>query len=79
MAEKVKIKIDSRAYQCESGETIMQVAHRNGIMIPGLCGHPDFPAKANCRLCVVEIKGRNKLQTACSTPAQTISKLNAKL
>ena len=44
----------------------MQVAGENGIKIPGLCGHPDFKPKGNCRICVVEIKGDNRLRTSCT-------------
>lgn len=64
---KIKIKINGEDYCCSPGETIMQVAGQNGIDIPGLCGHSDFDPPANCRICVVEVKERNKLQTACST------------
>ncbi|MFH1744981.1 MAG: [FeFe] hydrogenase, group A, partial [bacterium] len=32
--------------------------------------HPDFCAKGNCRVCVVEVKGKRKLVTACSTEIQ---------
>ena len=49
------------------GITIMQAAKIKKIEIPGLCGHPDLPVKANCRVCVVEIAGRKNLVTACST------------
>ena len=48
----------------------MQVARENGVIIPGLCNHEDFPAKANCRICVVEISGRKNLATSCSTEVE---------
>lgn len=65
---KIKIKINGQEMGCDSGDTIFKVARKNNIFIPGLCGHPDFPTKANCRLCVVEVAGCKKLLTACSTP-----------
>jgi len=65
--KKVKIKLNNKSITCNEGQSIMHVARENGIDIPGLCGHPDFPVKANCRLCVVEIKGMRTLQTSCST------------
>ena len=67
---KIRIRINGKAFSCEKGDTIMKVAHANKIRIPGLCGHPDFKAKANCRLCVVEVKGKRKLLTACSTAVE---------
>ncbi len=66
-SEKIKIKIDGKEFSCREGETILQVALRNNIYIPSLCYHPDFPVKANCRVCVVELKGVQDLVTACST------------
>ncbi len=68
--KKVKIKIDNKEITCSSDKTIMEAARENGIEIPGLCSHPDFSPKANCRICVVEIKGVKKLMTSCSTKAQ---------
>lgn len=65
--KQIKIKINNREIVCAEGENIRNVARQNGIKIPGLCDHPDFEAKANCRLCVVDIKGRKKLSTSCST------------
>ena len=68
--KKVKIKIDNKEIICASDKTIMEAAKDNGIEIPGLCNHPDFAPKANCRICVVEIKGIKKLMTSCSTQVQ---------
>ena len=68
--KQIKIKINGRDISCDEGRTIMAAARQAGIMIPGLCGHPDFPMKGNCRVCVVEVRGRGKLVTACSTPAE---------
>lgn len=72
----VKIKINDQEIVCEEGKTIFEVAAANGIEIPTLCEHPDFPHKANCRVCAVEVKGpsassgRAKLVPACSVPVR---------
>ena len=63
--KRVKIKINGKIIACSPDKTIMQVARENNIFIPGLCGHPDFPPKGNCRVCVVEIKGKDKLSISC--------------
>lgn len=65
--KKIKIKINGKQISCAPGLTIMQAARESGIEIPGLCAHEDFPAKGNCRICVVEITGRRNLATSCST------------
>lgn len=54
----------------KKGETILEVAKRNKIEIPNLCYHPDFKVRAVCRVCLVEVKGRRDLVTACSTKIQ---------
>ncbi|MCU0679551.1 MAG: 2Fe-2S iron-sulfur cluster-binding protein, partial [Planctomycetes bacterium] len=65
--KKIKIKINGQDIECLEGEMIKAAAKKAGIEIPGLCNHPDFPLKSNCRLCVVEVKGQKKLLTSCST------------
>jgi len=61
------VKINNKKYTFQKGQTILELAHKNGINIPSLCYHPDLDIKAHCRICVVEIKGKNRLFTACST------------
>ena len=67
MEKFVKIKINGQKIKANSGQTILEVARQNNIFVPSLCYHPDFCAKANCRVCLVEILGAPKLVTACST------------
>ncbi|MEA3463784.1 MAG: [FeFe] hydrogenase, group A [Patescibacteria group bacterium] len=67
MKKQIKIKINNQEIICSPDKNIYKVAKENGIFIPGLCGHPDFPAKGNCRICVVEIVGKKNLVTSCST------------
>lgn len=68
MSKKFDIIIDGKKIEAIEGETVLQVALRNNIDIPHLCQHPDLSVRANCRMCVVAIKGVRALQTACSTP-----------
>ena len=63
----MKVKINNQAFNARPGETILEIARANGFLIPTLCDNPDLEVKANCRVCVVEISGRKKLMTACST------------
>ncbi len=67
MKEKISVIIDGKKFSAETGQTILEVAEKNGINIPTLCYHPDAEARSNCRMCVVEIKGEKNLRTACST------------
>jgi len=66
--KQFKIKLNGSEVVCSPGQTIFEVATAAGVEIPTLCEHPDFPHQANCRVCVVEVKNRKGLPTACSTP-----------
>ncbi|MCI0523472.1 MAG: 2Fe-2S iron-sulfur cluster-binding protein, partial [Bacteroidales bacterium] len=56
----------SRSIRAEKGETILSALNRNGIMIPTLCRMQEFTPTGACRMCVVEVEGRERLVTACS-------------
>lgn len=59
-----KIKIDGQEYQAKEGESVLQVAIREGLDIPHLCYHEDLPIEANCRLCLVKVNGG--VETSCT-------------
>jgi len=64
------VTIDDKPCVAELGETILQVARRNGIWIPTLCYHPAVEPYASCRICVVEIDrgGWWQVVTSCNYP-----------
>jgi iron-only hydrogenase group A len=66
----VTLKINGKTIKADPKSTILEVAKKHNIDIPALCYHPDLPAKANCRLCLIEIKGNEGLYTACSRKAE---------
>ena len=66
----MKIKLNNKECNFNQGETLIQVADRNGIHIPRFCYHEKLSIAANCRMCLVEQSGVGKPQPACSTPAQ---------
>ncbi len=63
------ITINGNKCTFESGETILEVAERNGIDIPTLCYINGSAPTGACRLCVVEVKGARNLLPSCATPA----------
>jgi NADP-reducing hydrogenase subunit HndD len=68
--KKIKIKINGKEYIAKAGQTVLEIARENNIFIPSLCYHPDIDTQANCRVCVVEVKGRDNLMTSCSLIAE---------
>ena len=62
------ITIDGNDYFFEDGETILQVARRNGIDIPTLCYLKGASPTGVCRICLVEVEGDQKtIQTELKT------------
>jgi formate dehydrogenase major subunit len=63
----VKFTLDGREVTAREGETIWQVAKREGIDIPHLCYSPEpgYRADGNCRACMVEIEGERVLAASC--------------
>lgn len=63
----MNITLDGVKVECKEGETILQVARREGIEIPTLCYHDELKPFASCFICVVEVKGLPRLVPSCST------------
>lgn len=63
----LSLKIDGKEIKAAKGTTILRAALDNGIEIPHLCYHPKLKIRGSCRVCLVEVEGRPKLETACST------------
>jgi bidirectional [NiFe] hydrogenase diaphorase subunit len=66
-AEVKTLIIDGQEVSAVRGQTILDVARENDIQIPTLCHLEGLSDVGACRLCVVEIKGSNKLFPACVT------------
>jgi len=64
---KVKINIDGKDIEAESGQTVLEAALANDIYIPHLCYHPELTPRGVCRLCLVEMAD-GELMTACRIP-----------
>lgn len=68
----ITIKINNKPYEVEEDSTILDVAKQANIYIPTLC-HLDLHNikmvnnSANCRICMVEIDGKDNLVPSCST------------
>ncbi len=59
--------LDGNVVSARPGETIWQVAKREGIDIPHLCWLPEpgYRADGNCRACMVEVEGERVLAASC--------------
>ena len=69
---KIQFELDGKQVEAINGETIWQVAKRQGREIPHLCYSPapDYRPDGNCRACMVEIEGERVLAASCKrTPS----------
>jgi len=67
MSGAIKFTLNGREVEAQPGETIWQVATREGVEIPHLCYSPEpgYRADGNCRACMVEIEGERVLAASC--------------
>jgi formate dehydrogenase major subunit len=67
MTKPVTFLLDGREVAANDGETIWQVAQREGTNIPHLCYTPEpgYRPDGNCRACMVEIEGERVLAASC--------------
>ena len=69
MSDEIKITINDKEYTAKPGQMILDVVRENAIDdIPTLCYDPKLPPYGSCYLCVVEVKGLEKLVPSCSSP-----------
>jgi len=67
MAGTIEFTLDGKPVTAAEGETIWDVAKREGTNIPHLC-HVDLPGyrtDGNCRACMVDIEGERVLAASC--------------
>ena len=62
----VNVTIDKQHISVPEGTTIMDAAHGAGIMIPSLCYLKDINEIGACRVCVVELEGKEQLIPSCN-------------
>ncbi|MCX7692993.1 molybdopterin-dependent oxidoreductase [Tepidimonas taiwanensis] len=61
----IPFTLDGRAVTARPGESIWDVARREGTTLPHLCHRPGLPPAGNCRVCVVEVVGERTLAASC--------------
>jgi formate dehydrogenase major subunit len=64
----VTLTIDGAEVSVPEGASIMRAAMEAGVKIPKLCATDMLEAFGSCRVCLVEIEGRNGTPASCTTP-----------
>ena len=61
----IKLTIDNIPVEVPEGTTILEAARQANINIPTLCFLKDINEFGDCRMCIVEVEGRNNFATSC--------------
>jgi NADH-quinone oxidoreductase subunit G len=70
-AEKITLVVDGVEVEADEGAMLVDAAKGGDVEIPVFCYEPKLGGPVGaCRMCLVEIEGIPKLQTACSTPVR---------
>ena len=64
----VSLTIDGMSVTVPEGTSIMRAAMELGNQIPKLCATDMLESFGSCRLCLIEIEGRNGTPASCTTP-----------
>jgi len=67
MTDMVNLIIDGQKVRVPAGTTVFEAARKINVNIPHLCYHENLSIYGACRICVVEIKGRPRLEPSCAT------------
>ena len=60
MDNMVKIAVNGEEHEVEKGKRLLLILSGKGVKIPHLCFHHALVPGASCKLCVVEVKEKNK-------------------
>ncbi len=65
-----QITIDGIRLSVPDGANVLDCALDNGIYIPHLCHHKDLSPLGSCRMCIVEVEGKEGVTPSCTLKAE---------
>ncbi len=76
----VTVYINNKPCAVPSYSTVLEAARAAGAFVPTLCAHPSIPARATCRICLVEVESeqgglKREVSSSSSTDARRVEKL----
>ena len=66
----IRLRVNGRDVASPPGTMLLEACRQNGIEIPTLCSDPRLKPASSCRLCEVEVEGRERPPCACATPVE---------
>ena len=71
MGNNIHLTVDDRELEVPEGDVLLQACLDNDIYIPNLCFLKEMKSpSASCRLCFVEIEGRDRPVTSCTVKVE---------
>ena len=77
-ARLVTLEIDSREVTVPEGTSVLRAAALADVAIPKLCATDSLEPFGSCRLCLVQVEGRNGYPASCTTPVESAMKVRTK-
>ncbi len=74
----ITLEIDGREVTVPAGTSIMRAAALADVMVPKLCASDSLEAFGSCRLCLIQIEGRNGFPASCTTPVESGMKIRTR-
>ncbi len=66
----ISLTINGRKIEVEGPIKVLEAALQNNIHIPTMCYYPKIESFGGCRMCLVRVDGKHRLQASCSLDAE---------
>jgi formate dehydrogenase major subunit len=73
--KQITLEIDGRPVTVPEGTSVLRAAALADVAIPKLCTTDSLEPFGSCRLCLIEIEGRNGYPASCTTPVEAGMKI----
>jgi formate dehydrogenase major subunit len=77
-ARLVTLEIDGREVSVPEGTSVLRAAALADAAIPRLCATDSLDPFGSCRLCLIQVEGRNGYPASCTTPVESGMKVRTK-
>ena len=77
-AKLITLEVDGREVTVPEGTSVLRAAALADVAIPKLCATDSLEPFGSCRLCLVQVEGRNGYPASCTTPVESGMKVRTK-
>jgi formate dehydrogenase major subunit len=77
-AKLVTLEVDGREVTVPEGTSVLRAAALADVAIPKLCATDSLEPFGSCRLCLIQVEGRNGYPASCTTPVESGMKVRTK-